>query len=27
MMAAPAPVPNERLIELGIRLAPQPKKN
>jgi aspartyl-tRNA synthetase len=26
MMAAPAPVPNERLIELGIRLAPQPAK-
>jgi aspartyl-tRNA synthetase len=26
MMAAPAPVPNERLLELGIRLAPQPKK-
>jgi aspartyl-tRNA synthetase len=27
MMGAPAPVPNERLIELGLRLAPQPKKN
>jgi aspartyl-tRNA synthetase len=26
MMGAPAPVPNERLIELGIRLAPQPAK-
>jgi len=26
MMAAPAPVPNERLVELGIRLAPQPAK-
>jgi aspartyl-tRNA synthetase len=27
MMGAPAPVPQERLIELGLRLAPQPKKN
>jgi aspartyl-tRNA synthetase len=27
MMGAPAPVPNERLIELGLRLAPAPKKN
>ena len=27
MMGAPAPVPGERLVELGLRLAPAPKKN
>jgi aspartyl-tRNA synthetase len=26
MMAAPAPVPPERLAELGLRLAPKPQK-